>query len=153
MRFTPFSSPHGRGWMCAGILLGLLAVFSSTHGEEGYARVVKVETVLKTSVDGTRRPIQYPRGEPELTGVVVEIPPGKDTGWHIHPTPCVAYILEGEVSVELEGGEVRSFKAGESFAEVVNVRHCGFNHSSKPVRILMFAIGEKGTPISRRMEK
>jgi len=125
-----------------------------SHAEEGYAKQIKVETVLKTSTDGTGKEIKYPVATTaEITGVVVEIPPGQNTGWHIHPTPCVAYILEGEADVEVEGGPTKHFKAGDSFAEVVNVRHCGYNRTKKPVRILMFAIGEKGTPISRRVEK
>ena len=122
-------------------------------GDEGYANAISVQTVLKTSVDGDGRVIQYPKGDPEITGVVVEIPAGQNTGWHVHPCPCVAYVLEGEITVEFTNGISRPLKAGQAVTEAVNLAHCGFNRSSKPARILMFVIGEKGAPVSTRIEK
>lgn len=123
---------------------------AATSTEEGYARQVRVQTLLKTSTDGAGQTITYPpSGVAEITGILVEIPPGQNTGWHVHPIPCVAYILEGEVTVEVEGREAKHLKAGQSFAEVVNLRHCGFNRGTVPVKILMFALGTQGTPISR----
>jgi len=53
-----------------------------------------------------------------------------------------------EIAVEIETGVKNSFKAGDSFAEVRNLKHCGYNTGSVPVKILLFAIGTKGTPVS-----
>jgi quercetin dioxygenase-like cupin family protein len=77
---------------------------------------------------------------------------GQNTGWHIHPNPCAAYILQGEVTVETETGAKRHFVAGDSFAEVVKLKHCGFNTGMTTVRILLFVIGEKDTPVSLKLE-
>jgi quercetin dioxygenase-like cupin family protein len=127
------------------LLLPLVAA-----AEEGYTRSVQVRTLLKTETDAAGQPIQYAiGGRPEFTTVLVEIAPGEETGWHVHPNPCVAYIVEGEVVVETKGRGVRSFKAGESFAEVVNLPHCGRNTSAKPVKILLVVAGQQGTPVSR----
>jgi quercetin dioxygenase-like cupin family protein len=79
----------------------------------------------------------------------VEIPVGQATGWHLHPTPCTAYVLQGEVTVETGDGPPRTFKAGNCFAEMVNRRHCGRNTGTLPVKILMFVIGTEGTPASK----
>ena len=121
-------------------------------GEEGYAKAIPVQTVLKTSVDGAGQAIRYPKGDPEVTGVVVEIPAGQNTGWHVHRCPCAAYVLEGEITVEFTNGISRQLKAGEAVTEAVNLAHCGFNRSAKPARILMFVMGEKGVPVSTRVE-
>jgi quercetin dioxygenase-like cupin family protein len=78
--------------------------------------------------------------------VLVVIAPGRQTNWHRHPVPCVSYILEGELSVELAGGQTRILKAGEAFAEAVGVLHNGTNLGSKPVRLVLFALGTAGQP-------
>ena len=135
------------------LILSVAFLMPAFAGEEGYAKSISVQTVLKTSVDGADKPIQYPKGEPEITGVMVEIPAGQNTGWHVHPCPCVAYVLEGEITVEFAGGKSRRLTAGEAVTEVVNLAHCGFNRSTKPARILMFVIGEKGATVSRKVEK
>lgn len=137
------------------LVLGFSSLFANlSFAGEGYPEKVQVQTVLKTATDGAGRPLKYPdAGTPQITGVLVEVPPGENTGWHRHSWPCVGYILEGEISVEIDGRKPEYFKAGQSFAEVVNLRHCGFNRSTKPVRILMFAIGEQGVPISEPVAK
>ncbi len=133
----------------AGVVLAI-GLFSPSHADEAYTAAVRVETLVKTSQDNAGQPIRFPTGSPEITGVMVTMPPGESTGWHIHAIPCAAYILEGEVSVEVEGRGTKRFKAGDAFAEVVNLRHCGTNTGRVPVRILLFAMGEKGVPISEK---
>jgi quercetin dioxygenase-like cupin family protein len=38
--------------------------------------------------------------------------PGADTGRHIHPTPRFVYVLEGTITMEMEGQPAQIFKAG-----------------------------------------
>lgn len=121
--------------------------------DEAYTASIKVQTLLRTSTDVAGQPIKYPEGEvPEVSTLLVEVPAGQNTGWHFHPHPCAAYILEGEVTVETDAGEKRRFVAGESFAEVVKLRHCGYNTGTTPVKILLFVIGKKGIPVSQKLE-
>ncbi len=132
-----------------GILITGLFVVGLCSGAEAYASNTQVRTVLKTSVDVAGQAIRYPtNGIPEISGVLVEIPVGAQTGWHLHPSPCVAYVLQGEITVEVETGAKNSFKAGDSFAEVRNLKHCGYNTGTVPVKIILFAIGTQGAPIS-----
>ena len=127
-----------------------LVVASVCFGEEAYTKTTHTTTILKTTVDTAGQKIEYPKnGTAELTGVLVEIPAGAQTGWHVHESPCVAYVLEGEIAVELETGVTNHFKAGDSFAEVRNLKHCGYNTGKTPVKILLFAIGVEGTPVSK----
>ena len=131
--------------------LFLLSFCGICRADEGYATAIKVETILKTSTDVAGKPIEYPKtGKPEVSGVMVEIPVGQSTGWHFHPNPCVAYLIQGQITVEDAMGTKRQFKAGDSFAELVNVNHCGYNTGDQPVKIVMFVIGEVGIPISQK---
>ena len=56
------------------------------------APAVTSKIILKTtrSWDGT--PIVYPQGTAEVTGIIVTVAPGAQTGWHAHPVPS----FEGE---------------------------------------------------------
>ena len=91
--------------------------------------------------------------KPQVTMLLVEIPPGAETGWHKHPVPCYAYILSGSVTVEIENGKTNTFHAGQAFAETVNTMHNGKNTGDEPVKIVMTAIGEQKEPIVIRPEK
>jgi quercetin dioxygenase-like cupin family protein len=113
---------------------------------EAYRREISVKQLLKTQVDSAGKPIVYPAGCAEVTAVRVEIPPGTQTGWHHHPVPCFAYILEGELDVQLATGETKTLKAGEAFAETVNVMHNGVNKGPATVKLVMFAAGSCGQP-------
>lgn len=131
-------------------VLGLVHV---AVAEEAYKPVVKVQPLLKTTTTTSGDPIHYPDiDDPEVQSLIVEIPAGGETGWHTHPVPAYAYILSGSIEVESEGGAKRLFKAGDSFAEMVNRKHDGRVVGDDPVRILMIVTGEKGKPFSVRTD-
>ena len=77
----------------------------------------------------------------------VELAPGAETGWHKHPIPVYAYVISGNLSVELEDGKCLSFAAGDAVIEVVNTLHNGKNSGTEPVELAVFYLGVKGTPI------
>jgi len=142
--------------MATAAAAALAALFLSLPGasvpalaEEGYKPTVSVKPLLKTTKTTSGDPISYPDiDDPEVQSLIVEIPPGGETGWHYHPVPAYAYILAGAIEVESETGEKRVFKAGESFAEMVNRKHDGRVVGDEPVRILMIVTGEAGKPFS-----
>ena len=135
----------------------LLAAGLLLHGEppaEGYRREIRITPLLRTSTTAFGQPISYPQiAQPEVTSVLVEIPPGAETGWHRHPVPCYAYILSGSLSVEIEDGTTHVLSAGQALAETVNTLHNGKNLGTEPVKLVMFATGEKGSPFTVRAEK
>lgn len=105
---------------------------------------VKVLTVLNTESSWNGKPIEYPSGKAEVTGMVVEISPGGETGWHLHPVPSFGIVLEGELELQLITGAVKRLKAGEAVAEVVNTLHNGRNLGQVPVKLVVFYIGSVG---------
>jgi quercetin dioxygenase-like cupin family protein len=77
-----------------------------------------------------------------------EIAPGAATGSHRHPTTRFVYVLEGAVTLELEGQPPRTYRAGEAFAEQPDVSHNFRNASATaPAKALGFQIAGKGQPL------
>jgi quercetin dioxygenase-like cupin family protein len=130
------------------LVLFSVACLPLLQAEQVYHKEILVTPLLKTQTDSAGQPIAYPTLPPEVSAVIVDFPVGKETGWHIHPSPCFAYVLEGEITVEFENGTKKVVKAGEAFAEVVNLRHNGSNRGSVPAKLVMFVAGSKDTPIS-----
>ncbi|HLD66320.1 MAG TPA: cupin domain-containing protein [Pseudomonas sp.] len=130
--------------------LTLALAFQSEAFALEKSAAVKVEPVLKTTTSWDGKPIEYPAGQAEITGLVIEIAPGGETGWHSHPVPSFGMILEGELEVQLKSGAVNRLKAGEALAEVVNTLHNGRNVGSVPVKLVVFysgAVGQKLTVV------
>jgi len=128
------------------LVLGIVATRAADSDAQLSSRVL-----FRTSTDVAGHPIVYPQTQnPELSGLLIEIPAGAETGWHLHPNPCMAYVLEGAIEVTQEGGPTRKFSAGDSFVELVNTRHNGRNQGSTPVKILFFVVGEKGVGPSKK---
>jgi quercetin dioxygenase-like cupin family protein len=90
------------------------------------------------------QPIAYPAGTPKVTTAIVTIPPGGETGWHLHEVPLVVYVLEGEVTVDYGEKGVKVIKAGESILEAMNWAHNGMNKGDGPLRILAVYLGADG---------
>jgi quercetin dioxygenase-like cupin family protein len=107
-------------------------------------------TLLQTSTTVTGQPIHFPHGGDQFTAVLGEIAPGGQAGRHMHTVPLLVYILEGSLSIEMEGHETHVVSAGEAFTEVVNTWHNGRNLGSTPARFVIVFAGQDGTPITVR---
>lgn len=138
--------------MRAFILAAVLALFAVPAA----AQDTQYQNLLTPLLSGNQtiidQTIAYPQGTPKVTAAVVVIPPGKDTGWHIHTVPLFVYILEGEVTVDYGSKGVKTFKAGSALLEAENWPHNGMNKTDKPLRILAVYMGAEGvataTPVA-----
>ena len=80
------------------------------------------------------------------------IPPEYIGGRHSHPGPVFVYVLEGVLTVELEG-ETKTFSAGELYTEDINEAMVGKNLSaSDDLEILVFHVGDAGKPMMVKVE-
>jgi len=104
----------------------------------------KSTVIVQTSKTSIGQDIRYPRMKPEVAALLVEIAPGGQTGRHQHPVTEFAYILEGTLTVDIEGQKV--FTAGQGLIEATNTWHNGMNKGTTPVKILSVFVGEQGTP-------
>ena len=113
------------------------------------AEPVTSTQLLRTRTTWNGAPIRYSASpQPEVQAVRVEIAPGASTAWHLHPVNNFAYILEGDLRLELEDKTTREFHAGDAFAETVGTWHKGTNIGKGTLKILVFYAGEVGVPIA-----
>jgi len=131
------------------IILTIISVccFLVVHAQ--YNNEIKVEPLLKTDTTSIGQKIIYPDFQSdEVTIAKVTIPPGKSTGWHKHTIPVFAYVLKGNLTVELENKQQKQFPQNTTFSEVIDVYHNGVNNGKEDVVLIAFYLGEKGKPLS-----
>jgi quercetin dioxygenase-like cupin family protein len=76
-----------------------------------------------------------------------DIPAGVAAGRHTHPGEEVGYVLEGTVTIEING-TTKTLKAGETFLVPPNTPHNATNNSTANVAIIATYIVEKGKPLA-----
>jgi quercetin dioxygenase-like cupin family protein len=101
--------------------------------------------LLSTGTTILGEPIRYPTtGPAHVTASIIALSPGGRTIAHKHGVPLFAYILEGELTVDYGARGVRTYRAGDTFMEAMDVTHFGENRGSGPVRLLAVYMGAKG---------
>lgn len=112
------------------------------------APAIKVTPLIRTTSSWDGRPIVYPQGQGEITGMLIEIAAGAETGWHAHPVPSFAMVLEGTLEVTLKDGRKKRLAAGEALVEVVDTLHNGRNVGTQPVKLVVFYAGAVGKALT-----
>ena len=124
----------------------LLLILATPLWAQDYKNV-EVSKVLVSSVTSNGTPLRYLQtAQPEVTVLVVRVPPGGSTGWHQHPVPVYAYMLNGTLNVEIKGGQTSVFKKGDAILEVMNTLHNGYNSGSETATLVVFYTGAVGVP-------
>jgi quercetin dioxygenase-like cupin family protein len=131
------------------IALVLLAACSGAATVSGGTQASAPPTVVELldAADATvlDQPVEYPTGgTAEISSAVLTLQPGEKTGWHHHEAPLYAHILEGEITVDYRDHGSRTYAAGESLMEAVDVSHNGHNDGDQPVKILVVNLGAAG---------
>jgi quercetin dioxygenase-like cupin family protein len=111
--------------------------------DQGYYPTQELLVTGKTVVG---EDIKYPdTGRPKITVAVVTVAPGTPAAFHRHPVPLVAYILEGELTVDYGLNGVKTFRQGDALVEAMNVPHRGMNLGSGIVKLLAVYVGAEGS--------
>ena len=97
------------------------ALVGAASAEESIAYQNLVTPVLSSGTTVIDQPIAYPAGTANVTAVIVTIPPGGDTGWHVHAVPLFAYVLEGAVTVDYGEKGIKVIKAGDAILDASRV--------------------------------
>ena len=84
----------------------------------------------------------------EVVMARAEFQPGGALPKHTHPGEEVAYILEGEIVLEVEGKPAQNLKAGDSFYLPGGTVHAAKNPGKKGAKVLSTYIVEKGKPLA-----
>jgi len=85
----------------------------------------------------------------EVTLLTVDYAPGAASDPHVHPGSVIAYVLEGVVVSQLEGGEPVTYTKGQSWYESPKTPHLVSRNASKtqPARLLVYLLSQKGEAI------
>ena len=124
------------------LMTTLLGLFAVTGEAQTYYPVKELLTTSKTVVG---EDIRYPSGSPRISVAIVTVAPGSAASFHRHPAPLVAYILEGELTVDYGSHGKKTFRQGEALVEAMEVPHRGVNQSEAVVKLLAIYVGAEGT--------
>ncbi len=82
----------------------------------------------------------------KASAITVSYGPGGTTPKHRHDVAVFAYVLEGEIESQLAGGELKTYRAGETWYEAPGTVHVVSRNASrtKPAKLLVFLVGEEG---------
>lgn len=137
----------GRVLRCWGVV-GLCLAAGAAWGLEASPGVT-VEPLGQAQSSWDGQALVYPEGQAQVTAMRIDIEPGATTGWHQHPVPSFAYVLQGELEVSLKDGAVKRLKAGEVLFEVVGTPHNGRNVGKGTVKLVVFYAGAAGKALTQ----
>lgn len=87
----------------------------------------------------------YPNGTPLIESYLIELPPGKKTGIHLHQVPLLAYIISGRLETNYGSRGSKVSTAGDVFVEAIEWCHFGQTIGTEPVRILAIYLNSVGS--------
>jgi quercetin dioxygenase-like cupin family protein len=129
----------GTKWLFAASLLGALAGGWSAVAAADSAPAVTRSVLQKHDLRASG-----------FEGVMarVEIPVGGREGRHTHPAEAFVYVLEGTLTLNVEGHDPAILKAGDSFFIEPGKVHEGINTGATAVRVVAVFTTEKGKPLT-----
>lgn len=134
--------------LAAGTLVGtpFLDIFTNSSNETPEfilsIPLSSSETIVGEQIEA------YPDGQPEIIGGLIPLAPGYESGWHTHPVPVFAYIMEGEITVDYGTKGLRTYRAGDVFLEAMTWPHNARNLSDSKASVLVVYLGVVGEEYS-----
>ena len=86
--------------------------------------------------------------KPEVTVLKINIGVGESLPMHKHDLVNIAYVKKGTLTVITDKDDQITLTEGQCLPELVGKYHYGKNTGDVPVELVVFYIGEKGTPLS-----
>jgi len=139
-------------WLLAASAIPLSSGAAARKSARG-SRGEEVETLLATGQTLLGQTITYPTGAPaKVTADIICIDPGAETGWHEHHVPLLAYMLEGELTVDYGSHGTHVYRQGDVIVEAIGVGHNGHNTGSGAVRMFAVFLGAENVPDTVRVK-
>ncbi len=86
--------------------------------------------------------------KPEVTVLKIIINVNEELPMHKHDLVNIAYVKKGTLTVITDDNKEITLHEGEVLPELIGKYHYGKNTGDVPVELIVFYIGEKGTPLS-----
>jgi len=125
-----------------GFSLALVALLVSSPSRAQEPGMTRPQLILREIVQG------MPKGDKqEVRVLTASFKPGDKTVFHTHRSPVTVYVLEGAFTLEMEGHQPVTVKAGQAMMEPPHVKMTGYNRSAtEPLRVVIFYVSEPDTP-------
>jgi quercetin dioxygenase-like cupin family protein len=122
--------------------LALAVLFVGAVARAQDRRAVVPQLLLSEIVQG------MPRGDRQNVRVLTaNFQPGEKTMLHTHPFPVTVYVLEGAFTLEVQGREPVTVKAGQAMVMPTHTKMTGYNRSStEPLRLVIFSVSDPDAP-------
>ncbi len=107
------------------------------------------EVLLKTN--STWDNVEYNKlkiKKPEVTVLKIIINVGEELPMHKHDLVNIAYVKKGTLTVITDDNKEITLHEGEVLPELIGKYHYGKNTGNDPVELIVFYLGQKGTPLS-----
>ncbi len=135
-----------RNPMLRAAVVAALAVFGG-----GVANAQQAPAAATQGASNIKRtPLQkfdVPGTAMETVMAAVDIVPNVSIGRHMHPGIESAYLLEGDVTLLVDGQPEKTLKAGDSWQIPVGVPHDG-KTGAKGAKLIVTYVVEKGKPLA-----
>ena len=86
--------------------------------------------------------------KPEVTVLKITFNVGEELPMHKHDLVNVAYVKKGTLTVVTDDNKEITLHEGEVLPELIGKYHYGKNTGKTPVELIVFYLGEIGTPLS-----
>ena len=107
------------------------------------------EVLLKTTSTWDR--VEYKKlkiKKPEVTVLKITINVKEELPMHKHDLVNIAYVKKGTLTVITDDNKEITIHEGEVLPELIGKYHYGKNTGKEPVELIVFYVGQKGTPLS-----
>jgi quercetin dioxygenase-like cupin family protein len=133
------------GWLVATLITGCLPVGTAESGNN---------PAVATAVELMKRDLVSDLGK-EVLMLTVTYPAAGASLPHRHDAQVFVYVLEGTLTMQVQGSPAVTLKPGETFYEGPDDVHVVSANSStsKPAKILVVMIKDKLNPVSRSNTK
>ena len=85
---------------------------------------------------------------PEVTVLKIVIDVNEELPMHKHDLVNVAYVKKGTLTVITDDNQEITLHEGDVLPELVGKYHYGKNTGKEPIELIVFYVGQKGTPLS-----
>ena len=116
----------------------------------------------QVSIDPLGNVLEYPSGDAAVSSQINVWEPGFNSPWHYHPYTGVAYVIQGELTVNYDTEKTindtmlekniittQTYKAGEeAFLGVRDTWHLSQNLGDEDLIFIVTWIGEKDKPLA-----
>lgn len=102
--------------------------------------------ILQATTTLTGQPLFFPLFRNQVASTLVELAAGGQTGPQRFETPAVVYVLDGTLTVEVEGQPARSFTTGQAFVPPFGLLANATNRGTGTIRFLTTVFGDARKP-------